>query len=46
MDDGSELEFGAGDVVALPPGHDAWVIGDEPCVVVDFAGMGDYAKPS
>jgi quercetin dioxygenase-like cupin family protein len=45
MEDGSELEFGAGDVVALPPGHDAWVLGEEPCVIVDFAGMGNYAKP-
>jgi quercetin dioxygenase-like cupin family protein len=46
MDDGSELEFGPGDVVAIPPGHDAWVVGDAPCVVVDFAGMGNYARPS
>ena len=44
MDDGSELEFGPGDVVALPPGHDGWVVGDEPCVVLDFAGMAQYAK--
>jgi quercetin dioxygenase-like cupin family protein len=46
MDDGTELDFEAGDVVAIPPGHDGWVVGDEPCVVVDFAGMGSYAKPS
>jgi quercetin dioxygenase-like cupin family protein len=45
MDDGTELELGPGDVVAIPPGHDAWVVGGEPCVVLDFAGMGDYAKP-
>lgn len=44
MDDGSELEFGPGDVVAIPPGHDGWVVGDEPCVVIDFAGMEQYAK--
>jgi hypothetical protein len=44
MDDGTELEFGPGDVVAIPPGHDGWVIGDEPCVVVDFAGMAQYAQ--
>jgi len=44
MDDGSELDFGPGDVVAIPPGHDAWVVGDEACVVLDFAGMGEYAK--
>ena len=44
MDDGSELDFGPGDVVAIPPGHDAWVVGDEACVVLDFAGMSQYAK--
>jgi len=46
MDDGSELELGPGDVVAIPPGHDAWVVGDEPCVVLDFAGMAEYAQPT
>ncbi len=45
MDDGSELEFGPGDVSWLPPGHDAWVVGDEPVVVIDISGMGQYAKP-
>ena len=44
MDDGSELEFGPGDVVAIPAGHDGWVVGDEACVVLDFAGMSQYAK--
>jgi uncharacterized cupin superfamily protein len=44
MDDGSEVEVGAGDVVAIPPGHDAEVPGDEPCVMVDFGEIGDYAK--
>jgi quercetin dioxygenase-like cupin family protein len=44
MDDGTELEFEAGDVVAIPPGHDAVVVGDEPCVVIDFAGMEHYAE--
>jgi uncharacterized cupin superfamily protein len=44
MDDGTEIEFGPGDVVAIPPGHDGWVVGDEPCVVVDFIGMENYAK--
>ena len=34
----------AGDVSLLPSGHDAWVVGDEPAVVVDFQGMVDYAK--
>jgi len=44
MDDGTELEFGPGDVVTIPPGHDGWVVGDEPCVVVDFSGMEHYAE--
>src|SRR5437899_11654840 len=45
MDDGSEMEFGPGDVSLLPPGHDAWVVGDEPAIVIDISGMGEYAKP-
>jgi hypothetical protein len=44
MDDGTEFECRAGDVSLLPSGHDAWVVGDEPVVVVDFQGMIDYAK--
>ena len=44
MDDGSEGEAGPGDVVAIPPGHDAEVVGDEACVVLDFGEFGDYAK--
>lgn len=44
MDDGTELECKPGDVSLLPSGHDAWVVGDEPVVVVDFQGMADYAK--
>ena len=44
MDDGSEFDCKAGDVSLLPMGHDAWVVGDEPAVVVDFQGMVDYAK--
>ena len=44
MDDGSEGEVGPGDVVAIPPGHDAVVVGDESCVVLDFGEFGDYAK--
>lgn len=45
MDDGSEGEFGPGDVSLLPPGHDAWVVGNEPVVVLDISGMANYAKP-
>jgi hypothetical protein len=44
MDDGSEDEFGPGEVSFLPPGHDAWVVGNEPAVVIDISGMVDYAK--
>ncbi|KAA0239127.1 MAG: cupin domain-containing protein [Fimbriimonadaceae bacterium] len=43
MDDGTELECRPGDVSLLPSGHDAWTVGDEPAVVVDFQGMLDYA---
>jgi uncharacterized cupin superfamily protein len=44
MDEGAEQEVGPGDVFAIPPGHDAEVIGDEACVMVDFGEFGDYAK--
>ncbi len=44
MDDGTDGEVGPGDVCAIPPGHDAEVVGDEPCVLVDFGEFGDYAK--
>jgi hypothetical protein len=46
MDDGSEMEFGPGDVSLLPPGHDAWVMGNEPVVIIDITGMGTYATPT
>ena len=46
MDDGTEKEMGAGDVAVIPPGHDAWVIGDEPCVALDFSGGNIYGKQS
>ena len=44
MDDGTEEEFVAGDVSLVPPGHDAWVVGSEPVVMVDISGMTDYAR--
>jgi hypothetical protein len=44
MDDGSEEEFGPGDVGYVPPGHNAWVVGDEPFIAIDFTGMEKYAK--
>jgi len=43
-DDGTVVDCKAGDVSLLPTGHDAWVVGNEPVVVVDFQGMVDYAK--
>jgi len=45
MDDGAEVEFGPGDVGTIPPGHDAWIVGREPFVGVDFQGGEGYAKP-
>jgi hypothetical protein len=44
LDDESEDEFGPGGVSLLPPGGDAWVVGDEPVVVVEISGMAKYAK--
>jgi quercetin dioxygenase-like cupin family protein len=44
MDDGTEFIAGPGDITSLPKGHDAWVVGDEPVVVVDWFGATDYAK--
>jgi hypothetical protein len=44
MDDGTEFDCGPGDVSLLPSGHDAWVVGQEPAIVVDFQGMVDYAS--
>jgi quercetin dioxygenase-like cupin family protein len=41
---GEQGEIGPGDVAAIKPGHDAWVVGDEPCVAVDFGGYAQYAK--
>jgi hypothetical protein len=46
MDDGTETELQPGDAAVIPPGHDAWVVGDEPFVAVDFTGMREYARPS
>jgi mannose-6-phosphate isomerase-like protein (cupin superfamily) len=43
-DDGSEVEVGPGDVFDMQPGHDAWTVGDEACVLVDFGGLQGYAS--
>jgi hypothetical protein len=45
MDDGTEILAGPGDITSLPKGHDAWVVGNEPVVVVDWYGASNYAKP-
>jgi hypothetical protein len=44
MDGGEEKDIKAGEVCIVPPGHDAWVVGNEPVVAIDFQGMQDYAK--
>ena len=44
MDDGTEFECNPGDISVLPSGHDAWVVGNESVVIVDFQGMAEYAK--
>ena len=38
MNDGTEFEVGPGDVAISAPGHDAWVVGNEPCIGIDFQG--------
>ncbi|MCA1832290.1 MAG: cupin domain-containing protein [Actinomycetota bacterium] len=45
-DDGSTVEIGPGDALSIRPGHDAWVVGDEPCVMLDWGGKANkYSKP-
>jgi hypothetical protein len=44
MDDGTEVEYGPGDVGVIQPGHDAWVVGNVPVVVIDVTGMAHYAE--
>jgi quercetin dioxygenase-like cupin family protein len=44
MDDGTEFVAGPGDITSLPKGHDAWVVGNEPVVVVDWFGASNYAR--
>ena len=38
MDDGREVDLGPSDIATVPAGHDAWVVGDEPCISIDFQG--------
>jgi class 3 adenylate cyclase len=47
MDDGTEAEFGPNDVMDIPPGHDAWVVGDEQVIILDISGNStDFALPA
>ena len=43
MDDGKIIEMRAGEIFHIPPGHDSWVVGDEPYVSLHFMGAEDYA---
>jgi hypothetical protein len=44
MDDGRVIEMKAGDLFYIAPGHDSWVVGDEPYVSLHFLGAGEYAQ--
>jgi quercetin dioxygenase-like cupin family protein len=44
MEDGTEFEVRPGEVAWVPSGHDAWVVGNEPAVILDVTGMKEYAK--
>ncbi len=44
MDDGTQFVAEPGDITSLPSGHDAWVVGDEPVVTVDWFGASNYAR--
>jgi mannose-6-phosphate isomerase-like protein (cupin superfamily) len=46
MDDGQQFDVEPGDYMFCPPGHDAWTVGDEACVILDVAGAASYARPS
>ncbi len=44
MNDGTEKDVKAGDISLVSPGHDKWVVGNEPVVAIDFQGMFDYSR--
>lgn len=44
MDDGEQEDIGPGDAFVISPGHDAWIVGDEPCVALDWSAAADYAR--
>jgi class 3 adenylate cyclase len=45
MPDGTEMEIPPNHLFEVPPGHDAWVVGDEPWIAIDWAGMRSFARP-
>src|SRR5204863_2142330 len=45
LQDGRMLEFGPHDVFDIPPGHDGWIVGDEACVQIEWAGLHTFAGP-
>ncbi|HET9214095.1 MAG TPA: adenylate/guanylate cyclase domain-containing protein [Gaiellaceae bacterium] len=45
-DSGARRRFGAGEALDVPPGHDAWVVGDEPLVTIEFTGVRGWGKPA
>jgi hypothetical protein len=45
-DDGEEMEYGPGDFAIMAPGHDAWIVGDESCVVIDWQGLRNTRSPN
>ena len=44
MSNGEVIEMQAGQVFYIPPGHDSWVVGDEPYVSLHFLGASEYAR--
>ncbi|MER6988924.1 cupin domain-containing protein [Saccharopolyspora hirsuta] len=46
MDDGQEGEISTGETGVVSPGHDAWVVGDEDCIAIDWSGAATYAQPA
>lgn len=44
-DEGGQRTIGPGEVFDVPPGHDGWVVGDEPCITIEFRGVRDWARP-
>lgn len=44
LEDGTSLDIAAGEAFEIPPAHDAWVVGDDPWITVDFAGMRSFAR--